>query len=93
MKFVYQAENLLDAHLVKGALESHGIPAFVAGEHLTGGIGQLPTMGLLAVMVADDDVAGAEALVAELRRAPPAVSPYDDEDEAALEGDWLPKPA
>jgi len=92
MKFVYQAENLLDAHLVKGALESHGIPAFVAGEHLTGGIGQLPTMGLLAVMVADDDVASAESLVAELRRAAPA-SIRDDEDEAALEGDWVPKPA
>ena len=91
MKFVYQAENLLDAHLVKGALESHGIPAFVAGEHLTGGIGQLPTMGLLAVMVANDDVASAEALVADLRRAP--ASSRDDEDETALEGAWLPKPA
>ena len=92
MKFVYQAENLLDAHLVKGALESHGIPAYVAGEHLTGGIGQLPTMGLVAVMVGDHDVEGAEALVAELRRAPAATSARED-DEAALEGDWLPKPA
>ena len=93
MKFVYQAENLLDAHLVKGALESQGIPAFVAGEHLTGGIGQLPAMGLLAVMVGDNDVESAEALIAELRRAPPAVSSRDGEDEAALEGDWIPKPA
>lgn len=51
MQTVYEAENLLDAHLVKGALEQQGIPAYVAGEYLTGALGELPTMGLVAVMV------------------------------------------
>lgn len=91
MKSVYQAENLLDAHLVKGALENQGIPAFVAGEHLIGGIGQLPTMGFLAVMVGDDDVEAAHTLVTELRRAAPSSAREDDD--AALESDWIPKPA
>ena len=27
MRVVYEAENLIDAHLVKGLLEHHGIPA------------------------------------------------------------------
>lgn len=89
MKFVYQAENLLDAHLVKGALENQGIPAFVTGEHLTGGIGQLPALGLCAVMVRDDDIEHAASLIAELRRAGGAANEVDE----AFEADLVPKPA
>ena len=88
MKAVYQADNLLDAHLVKGALENQGIPAYVAGEHLVGGIGQLPTMGILAVMVGDDDVAHASAIVDEIR--------HDGASSAAIDDDpidLIPKPA
>lgn len=51
MRTVYQAENVVDAHLVKGALEAAGIPAHVAGEYLTGALGELPVQGLVAVMV------------------------------------------
>ena len=42
MQLVYQTSNLFDAHLVKHALEDAGIPAFVFGEHLLGGGGELP---------------------------------------------------
>ncbi len=62
MKTIYQTDNIVDAHLVRNALESVGIPAHVAGEYLTGAIGELPAMGLLAVMVADTDVERATAL-------------------------------
>ena len=50
MHIVYRAENLFDAHLVKDALEADGIPAFIAGEYLTGAVGQLPAMDYMAVM-------------------------------------------
>ena len=66
MRVVYDAENLVDAHLVKHALESMGIPAFVRGEYLTGGVGQLPTQGLVQVCVPDSTWAEADACVRDL---------------------------
>ena len=51
MRVIYEAENLIDAHLVRGLLEQAGIPVFVRGEYLTGAIGELPPQGLVAVMV------------------------------------------
>ncbi len=81
MKIVYRAANIIDANLFKGALEQTGIPAFVSGEYLTGGIGELPVGGLVNVMVADVDVARAgpvvEALDAALRDEPDAAMAAD----------------
>lgn len=53
MRTVYAAANLIDAHLVRHALEQAGIPAFVRGEALVGGIGELPAVGLVSVAVPD----------------------------------------
>ena len=55
MKIVYQAENIIDANLVKNVLEQAGIVAFVSGQYLTGAIGELPVQGLVNVMVATVD--------------------------------------
>ncbi len=66
MRIVYRAENLVDAHLVKDALDQAGIPAFINGEYLLGGIGQLPARDLLAVSVPDVCVDAAEPLVREV---------------------------
>jgi hypothetical protein len=51
VKIVYRAENIIDANLVKNALEAENIPAFVSGYYLTGAIGDLPPMSLVNVMV------------------------------------------
>ena len=66
MRTIYQAENIIDANLVKNALAQAGIEAYIAGEHLTGGIGQLPAFGLVSVMVADHDEAAALPIAAEI---------------------------
>jgi len=66
MKIVYRAENIIDAHLVKGALATEGIVAFVAGEYLTGAIGELPVSNLVAVMVSDNDVERASVIAAAI---------------------------
>lgn len=63
MRVVYQAEHLIDAHLVRGRLQAEGIRAHVLGEWLTGGLGELPVQGLLAVGVDDADAAAALALL------------------------------
>lgn len=51
MRVVYEAENLIDANLVRGVLEQAGIPVWVRGEYLTGAMGELPVSGLVAVCV------------------------------------------
>ena len=53
MRVVYLADNLFDAHLVKHALEQAEVPAFVFGESLLGGMGELPLFGVLRVCVPD----------------------------------------
>ena len=77
MRIVYRAENIIDANLVKNALEHEGIPAFVSGQYLTGAAGELPPMALVNVMVAEIDWPRARALaeridseLAEHRAAP-----------------------
>ena len=79
MKIVYRAENIIDANLVKNALEHEGIPAFVSGQYLTGAAGELPPMSLVSVMVAEIDWPRARAIaqaldteLAEQRNAPEA---------------------
>jgi hypothetical protein len=56
MRIVYHAENIIDANLVKAALEHEQVVAFISGEYLTGAIGELPAWNLVAVMVAEHDV-------------------------------------
>jgi hypothetical protein len=90
MHTVYRAENLFDAHLVKDALEAEGIPAFMAGEYLTGGVGQLPAMDYVAVMVPESSLAEARHIVGEVEaRLAEARQAVEDGD---LPDDPLPMP-
>jgi len=88
MEIVYQAENIIDAHLVKNALEAEGIHAYVSGQYLTGAAGELPPLALVNVMVAEHDWPRARAIAEHIdadlseRRAQP------DSDE-----DWIAEPA
>jgi Putative prokaryotic signal transducing protein len=66
VKIVYRAENIIDANLVKAALAEAGIQAFVAGEYLTGGVGTLPAMDFVTVMVAETDVERAAPIAEEI---------------------------
>jgi hypothetical protein len=53
MLALHNARHAAEAHLIRGYLESQGIAAAVRGEHLTGGIGELPA-DLCGVWVVDD---------------------------------------
>lgn len=81
MRTVYEAAHLIDAHLVKHALEQAGIPAFVRGEALVGGLGELGVFGLVAVMVADAAVPRARAVIAAL-----GLDALGEEDVPAADG-------
>lgn len=66
MRVVYEPDNIIDAHLVKGVLEQAGIPVYLRGEYLVGGIGELPVSGMLALCVAEVCEAQARDALAEL---------------------------
>jgi len=69
---VYVAADPLDAHLVTGFLESHGIEAIVRGETLFAVRGEVPmtTETLPAVWVVHEDaVAHARELIDEYKRS------------------------
>ena len=86
MKVVYEAANLIDAHLVRHALEAVEIPVFLRGEQLLGGMGELPLFGVIAVCVPDVVWPQARDVVDALRLGePPAVA----DDEAGDMG-WQP---
>jgi hypothetical protein len=81
MHIVYRAENIIDAELVKNALAQEGIPAWVGGAYLTGGVGQLPVSDYVTVQVSDVDIERAQAIakaVDAALRTPAAESPETD---------------
>lgn len=63
MKTVYVAQHSIDAHVVRGMLESHGITAIVTGDYLQGGLGELPAFGVIEVRVDDEEAAEARRIV------------------------------
>lgn len=67
---IYRARDVIDAHLVKGALEEEGIAARVVGEELQNAIGGLPPgwSSAPAVLVHEVDAARAQEIIASLDR-------------------------
>ncbi|WP_199097607.1 DUF2007 domain-containing protein [Dyella sp. ASV21] len=88
MRIAYRAESLIDAHLVKDALERVEIPAFVSGEYLTGAVGQLPALDYVAVLVPETSLPAAERVVREveamLMEARLALGEIEDDPDAPL---------
>lgn len=91
MKVVYEAANLIDAHLVRHALEDAGLPVFLRGEALAGGMGELPLFGTIAVCVPASAWPEARRIVEAL---PLAGSPaaHEADDGLAVDGP-LPDPS
>lgn len=73
---IYQAQNSIDAHLLRGLLAQRGIRARVTGEFLQGGAGELPAGGVVSVMVDEDHAELARSVVREF------------EDNMRIDPDW-----
>lgn len=63
MMTVYNALNSIEGHIIKSLLEQQEIPAFVLGEHLQSGVGEIPAIGLIRVSVSDADYPRAKEIV------------------------------
>ncbi len=83
MRVIYDAQNVVDAHLVKHALEAEGIPVFVRGEYLTGALGDLPMQGLVQVCVPDSAWEAAQACMAGIDLS---FEPLDEDADPAGDG-------
>ena len=62
---VYHASNSIEAYLIKNLLEQQEIPAYVFGDYLQGGVGEIPAIGLVTVNVSDSDYTRAKVIVDE----------------------------
>ena len=85
MQVVYEADHVIDAHLVLHALEDAGIPAFIRGEALLGGLGELGVFGLVAVCVPESCWTEARGVVEALG--------LGDATELQQGRDWSVRPA
>lgn len=51
MDVLWRPGSLIEGQLARQLLQANGIDCHLAGEHLSGGIGELPAYGLYALMV------------------------------------------
>ncbi|WP_082559548.1 MULTISPECIES: DUF2007 domain-containing protein [unclassified Lysobacter] len=92
MKVVYEAANLIDAHLVRHALEADEIPVFLKGEALLGGMGELPLFGMVQVCVPEAAWPQARDIVEQLSLGEPLQAAQDDEPDLDGTGSGEPGP-
>ena len=71
MQTVFEARTGFEAHMVRNLLEQAGISAQVLGEDLVGAVGELPALGIVRVVVAEDDAAQARDVIADWDDAMP----------------------
>jgi len=65
MRKVFEAIDMLEAHVVKGILQQEGIVGFIQGEYLHGGMGDLPASGLVRIEVNDPDYEQARSVISQ----------------------------
>lgn len=65
MKLIYEASNSIEGHMIINLLEQAGLRARLDGEYLQGGAGELQALGVIRVMVAEQDYEAAKSIIAE----------------------------
>jgi len=65
MILVYEANDAIEAHMMQDLLERNHIGSRIDGELLQGGIGEIQTMGLVTVLVEEDDFDNAKSIIDE----------------------------
>jgi hypothetical protein len=63
MQTLYESSNAAEAHMLVDLLKQHGITAEIQGEHLQGAVGGLPAIGLVRLVVDEQDFATAREAI------------------------------
>lgn len=66
-----QLDSAIEGHLLLALLRQQGMEAWLLGEHLLGGVGELPACGLLRLVVDEADQTRAEAVLQDWDAATP----------------------
>jgi hypothetical protein len=69
---VFDAANTVEAHMIVHLLQQAGIEGRIDGEHLQGGMGELPAAGNIRVRVSPENVAEARSVISEWEAIQPA---------------------
>lgn len=72
METIWHPGSLIEGQLARQRLAAEGIRSHLAGEHLSGGLGELPAFGLYALMVEPGQRERALALLVEWGLVEPA---------------------
>jgi hypothetical protein len=75
MQKLYEAANALEAHMILDLLKQEGLAGRIDGEHLQGAAGELPLGSLVRVMVEEQDLPAARAVIARWEAAQPKPEP------------------
>ncbi|EHR41987.1 MULTISPECIES: DUF2007 domain-containing protein [Alishewanella] len=86
MKIIFRANDILEAHIIAGMLNSQGIDTYVGGHYLQGAVGDLAALGFANVFVADEQAEQAEQLLQDYQQAELVDFPLTDEDGLAPAG-------
>lgn len=70
MKKVYEPSNSLEGHMLQDILRQRGIDARLEGAGLQGAVGELPAIGLVRLLVEEEDFAAAREVIAAWERTP-----------------------
>lgn len=73
MTSVFRCSDYFEAQLLAGLLREHGIGVFLQGALAHGGIGELPAMGHLSIMVDEADRTAAERIIKAYERGELAI--------------------
>jgi hypothetical protein len=74
---VFRGSDYIQAQLLAGLMRQAGIDVFLQGALLQGGLGDLPAIGHLSILVDESDRTAAERLIAAYERGELAI---DEED-------------
>ena len=69
MKIVYRANDAIEAQLMKNMLKQVDIDAFIHGDILQGGIGELQAFDFVQVLVHDEDYYQAKQVIDDWNNA------------------------
>lgn len=80
MQRIHEPVDLIEAQMLISMLHSEGIAVHLQGADLIGGMGELPALGLLGLMVDDQHAIRARELIVGYQQATPLM----DEAQEAL---------
>lgn len=78
MQRIHEPVDLIEAQMLISMLHSEGIAVHLQGVDLIGGMGELPALGLLGLMVDDQHAQHARELISSYQQATPLTDAGQD---------------